>query len=393
MPAYTPTTWVDGVTPVNAANLNKIEAELVDTDTTLGSYLPLDSVVAAATRLQANKLLVGDAQPVWRTMGDGKLEWGPGGSTAPDISLYRSTGSTLRTTGNLIVDGVSSTAAGFSSNPPVATVWPFIHQVQGEAQRRFQITDTGAISWGPGGSTAPDTSLSRSGAGALTATGSFTASGNITVKAAGASFVHNPPAVSPWILASIVQGESAHRFILDAGGGMSWGPGGSTTTDTTLYRAGAAFLKTNEKFAAKKFVTRSGEGAADSGNGFNIDWTSTAQLWIDATNVGTISLVSDKRIKKMVKPMASTWEAIKRLEPISFRWRDLGIFKDDHIRHLGFLAQEVEKVIPSGVSGPVLGSGERDPDQPLALNLSEIVAALCKALQEAQLRIEALEAA
>src|SRR5262245_20803966 len=55
------------------------------------NYVPLDGVVVAGTRIFANKLLVGDAQPSFRILGDGKHEWGPGGATAPDTRIYRLT--------------------------------------------------------------------------------------------------------------------------------------------------------------------------------------------------------------------------------------------------------------------------------------------------------------
>ena len=53
------------------------------------SGLPADTVVPSGTRIISNKLLAGDAQPAFRLFGSGKIEIGPGGSTAPDTNLYR----------------------------------------------------------------------------------------------------------------------------------------------------------------------------------------------------------------------------------------------------------------------------------------------------------------
>src|SRR5215469_18884401 len=64
-----------------------------------GSGLPADVVVAAATRIIANKLLAGDAQPAWQVMGSGQFNWGPGGATAPDTNLYRAGAGALKTDG------------------------------------------------------------------------------------------------------------------------------------------------------------------------------------------------------------------------------------------------------------------------------------------------------
>lgn len=43
----------------------------------------------------------------------------------------------------------------------------------------------------------------------------------------------------------------ASRFFMNADGGMNWGPGGTTATDTTLYRAAADVLKSDSKFRSE----------------------------------------------------------------------------------------------------------------------------------------------
>jgi hypothetical protein len=65
---------------------------------------------ARTTDLLAGNRLIdarknGEAQPGWTADFDGKLQWGPGGSTSPDTNLYRYTGNTLRTDGHLNVGG------------------------------------------------------------------------------------------------------------------------------------------------------------------------------------------------------------------------------------------------------------------------------------------------
>lgn len=51
---------------------------------------------------------------------------------------------------------------------------------------------------------------------------------------------------------------SASRWYINADGGMNWGPGGTTSTDTNLYRAGVDQLKTDSKFSAEVETTASG---------------------------------------------------------------------------------------------------------------------------------------
>jgi len=50
----------------------------------------------------------------------------------------------------------------------------------------------------------------------------------------------------------------ASRWFINADGQMNWGPGGTTSTDTNLYRAAADKLKTDSKFSAEIEVLTTG---------------------------------------------------------------------------------------------------------------------------------------
>lgn len=60
----------------------------------------------------------------------------------------------------------------------------------------------------------------------------------------------------------------ASRFFMNVDGSMNWGPGGTTATDTNLYRSGADRLKTDSKFQAEVEVQTTGWTNATG-------WTST----------------------------------------------------------------------------------------------------------------------
>ena len=67
--AYAPTVWQDGVTPVNAANLNKLEQGLA-----AAVGIPADVVVTPATALLIrNRLNAADTQPAFRLGADGRV--------------------------------------------------------------------------------------------------------------------------------------------------------------------------------------------------------------------------------------------------------------------------------------------------------------------------------
>ena len=134
---------------------------------------------------------------------------------------------------------------------------------------------------------------------------------------------------------------------------------------------------------------RAGTGGTVA-NHFNIFWTSpNAQLWIDTTNVGNITYVSDYRIKRNIE--TQTAEALSRvmqLRPVTYQMADYGImFKASDVVKEGFIAHELAAVIPSAVDG------EKDaPDQIQSLRVDALVAVLTKAIQEQQALILALEA-
>ena len=141
--------------------------------------------------------------------------------------------------------------------------------------------------------------------------------------------------------------------------------------------------------SSRAYQCKPGISGAYIANSFNINWTTGAQLWIDNTNVGTISVTSDYRVKKGIKPLGSMWEKVRNLRPISFHWKPFSVFKNvDPALQYGFVAHEIqEDIIPSAASG------KKDAENEIqSLNLPAIVAALTKALQEAMDRIEALEA-
>jgi hypothetical protein len=144
---------------------------------------------------------------------------------------------------------------------------------------------------------------------------------------------------------------------------------------------------------AKGYSSRAGTTGAYTDNLFNIQWSSpNASLYIDATNVGVIASVSDRRLKKEINDLSSSQEIVKALRPVSFRWRDEGLFEDTGVSSWGFIADEVQAVLPAAVVGEANAVAEDGSIKPQHILDRPIVAVLTKALQEALTRIDALEA-
>jgi hypothetical protein len=138
------------------------------------------------------------------------------------------------------------------------------------------------------------------------------------------------------------------------------------------------------------YASRSGINGSFTGNYFNIQWGgSTATLWIDTTNVGNISLTSDYRIKQNIETQtAPALERVMQLRPVTYELQDYGtLFKADGVAREGFIAHELQAVIPSAVEG------EKDAENQIqSLKLDALVSVLTKAIQEQQAIITALTA-
>jgi len=88
---------------------------------------------------------------------------------------------------------------------------------------------------------------------------------------------------------------------------------------------------------------------------------------------------SDASIKKDIKPLNNNQNILDKilaLNPVSYYWKDERIDKD---KHFGFIAQEVEEVIPEIVKTDVEGKK--------SLNYNELIPFLVKAIQQQQLQL------
>ena len=148
--------------------------------------------------------------------------------------------------------------------------------------------------------------------------------------------------------------------------------------------------------------TKAGNSAAVGSSQYNINWTgAVAQLYINDTNVGTITLTSDYRIKKDIQLLGSMWERVKALNPISYTHKEYTpathkdappatepLIVDDDTERWGFVAHELQETLIQDAA-----TGEKDsPTHLQSPNPWTVIATLTKALQEAMTRIEALEA-
>lgn len=99
---------------------------------------------------------------------------------------------------------------------------------------------------------------------------------------------------------------------------------------------------------------------------------------------GNITSTSDERLKDILGSFTTGLEALMMLDPIRYRWNDRTEF-NRQFEHVGFSAQQVQKVIPSAVG--------TNRDGYLSLDDRGLIAALVNAVKELNHKVDALSAA
>jgi Chaperone of endosialidase len=133
---------------------------------------------------------------------------------------------------------------------------------------------------------------------------------------------------------------------------------------------------------------RTGTAGTYPGNVFNINWTgATAQLWIDTFNIGTFQFTSDRRLKDNILTMnENALSRVMQLKPVSYKYKNIPntIFTGSDVVTEGFIADELQDVIPSAVNGDKNALTKEGKIQPQTINMAPIVSVLTKAIQEQQ---------
>ncbi|HVE81067.1 MAG TPA: tail fiber domain-containing protein [Candidatus Dormibacteraeota bacterium] len=158
-------TAAGGITFGTDTNLYRQGVGVLQTD---GS---LRSLRASASDLAYLSAVTSDSINRFAIRADGSMEWGPGGASVRDTSLYRSTSAglpVLRTdqTGGFIVGGTGVTGGRIGSINQTTAGNSFTTFVSGETQNRFVINATGKHDWSDGTNVA-DTNLYRGAANEL----------------------------------------------------------------------------------------------------------------------------------------------------------------------------------------------------------------------------------
>lgn len=106
----------------------------------------------------------------------------------------------------------------------------------GDTQPAFQVLGTGALSWGIGGSTAPDVSLARTATGAPSSGGKGLTTGNVYYATGTTGFVYTAATNNTAFASYLAAGDANPAFKIFTQGAMVWGAGGASGIDIELAR-------------------------------------------------------------------------------------------------------------------------------------------------------------
>jgi hypothetical protein len=169
----------------------------------------------------------------------------------------------------------------------------------------------------------------------------------------------------------------SERMRIDSSGNLLVG----TTTGGFRFHVNGGGADTvnisNATFASGNYFIRFGVG---SGTGTNVGYIS-----YNGSGV-TYSTTSDYRLKHSVNPMTTGLATVSALKPVTYKWNA------DNSDGEGFIAHELQSVIPFAVTGDKDAVDEEGNIKPQGVDYSKIVVHLVAAIQELEARLAALEA-
>jgi hypothetical protein len=174
--------------------------------------------------------------------------------------------------------------------------------------------------------------------------------------------------------------------------------GGTTTERARITSVGELLLGTTSVFSSGKQCI-SFTGGTVQGLNIRNDADNPADTFVGfynayGTKVGSITAggstttyntSSDYRLKENVQPLVNALDKVMALRPVSYTWKSGG---EDN----GFIAHELQLILPKAVSGEKDAVNEDDTINPQGVDYSKIVATLTAAIQEQQALITALTA-
>tara|TARA_Y100000593_G_scaffold87177_1_gene167195 strand:- start:281 stop:2812 length:2532 start_codon:yes stop_codon:yes gene_type:complete len=115
-------------------------------------------------------------------------------------------------------------------------------------------------------------------------------------------------------------------------------------------------------------------------------FSSAGSVTFSTTAAVAYNTTSDYRLKQDVVTLTDSITKLKQLNPVHFKWKDMPSVESD-----GFIAHEVQSVVPSAVTGEKDAVNSEGNIEPQQMDYAKVTPLLTAALQEAIAEIETLK--
>jgi hypothetical protein len=375
----------------------------------------------------------------WTTIGGGSGT--VTSSTAGQVAYYQSTGSTVIgsstlniASGNVGIGTTSPTNLLSLSGSAAQTIWMERNPTSNTAGNNLTVQASGATSGATnknGGNLLLSSGISTGTAtsqiqfqtfnAGSSGTADNSATTQMTITGAGDVGIGN---TTPGSILEADGWISTQNYVtINTGGssGITWDPTGGTPSNYAIYRGAGAWSGNYTQLQVHwitGIVIDGGTGFGKSGtilqpNGGDVGIGNSSPsytLQVNGSVAGTSAYVntSDIRLKKNIQPLDVGLKAVEQLKPVMFEWKDEAfkqwtssappdprtpLRKDRRPndpamqgKQIGFIAQDVEKILPSVVVT------EDNTEKTKGMKYSELIPVLVKAIQEQQTQLTKDEA-
>ena len=153
------------------------------------------------------------------------------------------------------------------------------------------------------------------------------------------------------------------------------------------YHDGTAWKSSDASNFMIQKITNTFTMQYDSGvtAGVGLTWNTGFSMNTSGVMSGDFNDTSDVGLKENIKSIGDGLTIVNQMNPVSFDWKQKSKGSNS-----GFIAQELEKILPNDVSGEDYIAGKAGSIGK-SINVTGIVAHLVKAVQELSAKVEALE--
>jgi hypothetical protein len=192
---------------------------------------------------------------------------------------------------------------------------------------------------------------------------------------------------------SLLTGSTGYASVLNSFGAYPMQFGTNGTLAMTIDSSGNLMVRTTTPYGSVTSATGTGYCFATNSVGNGADhalFTSSGTTVGSITRVGGSNVAyntsSDYRLKENIAPMVGALDKVSALKPCTYTW------KVDGTDGQGFIAHELQAVVPQCVSGEKDAVNEDGSIKPQGIDTSFLVATLTAAIQELKAELDATKA-